>query len=121
MELIADDPKVETEAWFSFILASAGGESRLVAIGELDLAATPTLDERVREMLADGSDQVVIDLRQVTFIDLAGVRLLLQLAQDAHDDGWRLSLIQAGAQVRQILTLSGVLDQLPIRTSPLCQ
>jgi hypothetical protein len=42
---------------------------------------------------------------------------LLTLARDADDSGWRLSLIQVGGQVRQILTLTGVLDQLPIRNS----
>jgi anti-anti-sigma factor len=57
---------------------------------------------------------LVIDLRRVTFIDLTGVRLLLKLSDDARDDGWRLSLLQPGGQVRQILTLTGVLDQLPV-------
>jgi anti-anti-sigma factor len=68
-------------------------------------------------LLAAGCDQLVIDLRQLTFIDLTGVRLLRTLARDADDGGWRLSLIQDGGQVRQMLMLTGVLDQLPIDTS----
>jgi anti-sigma B factor antagonist len=118
VELIAADPRTDAEAWFSLVLVPSPGEVRLAAIGELDLAAVPTLRERVGGLLAAGFDQLVVDLRQVTFIDLAGVRLLLKLARDADDDGWRLSLIEVGGQVRQILTLTGVLDQLPIRNSP---
>jgi anti-anti-sigma factor len=67
-------------------------------------------------LLAFGFQQLVIDLRQVTFIDVAGVRLLLKLAQDARDDGWQLSLTQGDGKVRQMLTLTGVLGQLPFRT-----
>jgi len=58
---------------------------------------------------------VVIDLRRLTFIDLTGVRLLRKLAQDAKEDGWRLSLVQAGGQVHQLLTLTGTLEQVPLR------
>src|SRR5450432_1782381 len=113
--MIAADPETETEPWFSLVVVPAREEVRLQAIGELDLAATPKLHEQIGALLAAGSEQLVIDLRRVTFIDLTGVRLLLKLAQDASDDGWRLSLIQAHGQVRRILTLTGAVDQLPIR------
>lgn len=109
---------LETESSFTLVVVPVSEEVRLQAIGELDLAATPTLRDRVGELLAAGFRQLVIDLRRVTFIDLTGVRLLLKLAQDASADGWRLSLIQPDGQVHQILTLTGVLDQLPIRTPP---
>jgi anti-anti-sigma factor len=111
------DPSAEVEAWFSLALVPARGEGWLAAIGELDLAAAPTLHDRVGELLAAGCDRLVIDLREVTFIDLTGVRLLLALARDADDGGWRLSLIQNDGQVRQMLTLTGALDQLPLRSS----
>jgi anti-anti-sigma factor len=114
--MIAADPRAETETapWFSLVLAPAGEEVRLAAIGELDLAASPKLDAQVSELLAAGFRQLVIDLRCVTFIDLSGVRLLLKLADEARDDTWRLSLLRPGGQVRQILTLTGVLDRLPV-------
>jgi anti-anti-sigma factor len=114
--MIAVDPRAETETapWFSLVLVPAGEEVRLTAIGELDLAASPKLDEQVSELLAAGYRQLVIDLRGVTFIDLSGVRLLLKLADEARDDAWGLSLLRPGRQVRQILTLTGVLDRLPV-------
>jgi anti-sigma B factor antagonist len=112
--MIAAHPRAEAGPWFSLGLVPAGEQVWLQASGELDLAATPKLYEQVGELLAAGFRQLVIDLRSVTFIDLTGVRLLLKLAEDARDDGWRLSLLQAGGQVGQILTLTGALDQLPV-------
>jgi anti-sigma B factor antagonist len=112
--MIAADPRAETGPWFSLALLSAGEKARLQASGELDLAATPKLAEQVAELVAAGFRHVVIDLRRVTFIDLTGVRLLLKLADDARDEGWRLSLLQVGGQVRQILMLTGVLGRLPV-------
>jgi anti-anti-sigma factor len=115
--MLAVDPKPTLAPWFSVELAPARDEVRLLAIGELDLAAATKLYEPVSELLAAGFRQMVLDLRQVTFIDVAGVRSLLKLACDARNDGWRLSLVHVGGQVRQTLALTGVLDQLPIRAS----
>jgi anti-sigma B factor antagonist len=115
--MIAADPQTETEPWFSLAVVRAREEVRVQVVGELDLAATPKLHAQIGALLVAGSDQLIIDLGRVTFIDLTGVRLLLKLAQDASDDGWRLSLIRAHGQVRRILTLTGAVDQLPIRTS----
>lgn len=112
--MIAADPRAETAPWFSLVLVTAGEEVRLEAIGELDLAASPQLDEQVSDLLGAGFRQLVIDLRRLTFIDLSGVRLLLKLADEAREDAWRLSLLRPGGQVRQILTLTGVLDRLPV-------
>jgi anti-sigma B factor antagonist len=110
------DRQAETGPWFSIEVVPAREEVRVQAIGELDLAATPSLHEHVGDLLTAGFEQVVVDLRRVTFIDLTGVRLLLKLAREADNDGWELSLVGVGGQVRQMLTLTGALGRLPIRT-----
>lgn len=71
-------------------------------VGELDLATTVELDEQVRELLDVRFAQLVIDLRGLSFMDVTGLRLLLCLAEQARRDGWELSLIQGGDQLRRI-------------------
>jgi anti-anti-sigma factor len=57
------------------------GEPTIVwARGEIDLVSAPCLQARLAPLLASGSD-VVVDFRDVTFMDGAGVRML----RDAHD------------------------------------
>jgi hypothetical protein len=63
------------------VLVPAREGMRLQAVGELDLAATPTLRKLSAELLAAGFKQLATDLPWSTFLDLAGVRLLLGLVQ----------------------------------------
>ena len=103
----------QSAAWFDVLVQPEREAVLLQAIGELDLAAIPRLREPADELLAAGFQQLVIDLRRLTFIDVSAVRLLLEMAVRARDDGWRLSLIQGGAHVRRMFALTKALGQLP--------
>jgi anti-sigma B factor antagonist len=85
--------------------------------GELDLATGPELREQVSELLEVGFERLVIDLRGLSFIDVAGLRLLLGLALRARSEGWRLSLIQGDDVVRRLFALTDTLDRLPFSPS----
>ena len=86
--------------------------------GELDLATSATLRNRVDALMATDAQQVIIDLRRLTFIDCAGVRALLALDGDAPRRGTRLSLIQGHNRVRRIFALTATLDALPFTQAP---
>jgi anti-anti-sigma factor len=74
--------------------------------GELDLATVPELHDQVQELVEVGFEQVIVDLRALVFIDVAGFRLLVALTDQAHDEGWRLSLIQGSSQVRRLCAVA---------------
>lgn len=82
-------------------------------VGELDLATTARLRAEVEELAAAGFAQVVIDLRELDFMDCSGVGLLIALARAVRREGWRLSLFQ-GRDVRRLFALTGTLDALPV-------
>jgi anti-anti-sigma factor len=82
-------------------------------VGELDLAAVAGLRKHVDELIAVGFEHVVIDLRGLSFMDVAGLRLLLSLATEAQRAGWRLSLIQGCSAVRRVFALTDMLERLP--------
>jgi anti-sigma B factor antagonist len=86
--------------------------------GELDLATSATLHNRVDALMATDAQQVIIDLRRLTFIDCAGVRALLALDGDARRHGTQLSLIQGENPVRRIFALTATLDALPFTEAP---
>lgn len=87
---------------------------RVRLIGELDLATGPELREQITELLAVGFEHLIIDLRDLSFLDATGLTLLLALADRARDEGWRLSLIHAHGQVRRICELTNTLSRLPL-------
>jgi anti-anti-sigma factor len=85
----------------------------VVPVGELDLATAPRLREEVQELIAVGFAQVIIDLRDLSFIDSTGLRLLLGLVSEAEQDGWQLSLVQGPDKVQRLFAMTGVLERLP--------
>lgn len=91
---------------------------RVVPIGELDLATVERLHATVEELVAAGFERVVIDLRELIFIDCAGLRLLCTLHELAREEDWQLALVQGRPAVRRLFAMTGTLEELPFQTSP---
>ena len=73
--------------------------------GELDLGNAA----RVGELVAGGDSgpsRLVIDLREVTFIDSTGVRELLEARRLTEESGGRLALLAPSRPVQRVLELS---------------
>jgi anti-anti-sigma factor len=64
------------------------GWLRLSLEGELDLHATPTLEERLTRLRATRSP-VRLDLSALEFIDSTGLHLLIRTVGDARIKRWR--------------------------------
>jgi len=79
----------------------------LVAVGELDLASADTLGQTVAQVLAAGTTEIVLDLRQVDFIDSTGLRMLLTLRNDAQRDTRALTLVPPAPGARRIFDITG--------------
>jgi len=91
---------------------------RVLPIGELDLATVDRLHATVEELVAAGFERVVIDLRELVFIDCAGLRLLYVLRDGAREEGWQLALIQGPSAVRRLFAMTETLGELPFQASP---
>jgi anti-sigma B factor antagonist len=79
----------------------------LVIHGELDLASVPELQGELDSLAALEPEEVILDLRGVTFLDSSGVRLLLSARQAAAAQGYRLMLRNIPAQTMRILDMTG--------------
>jgi ABC-type transporter Mla MlaB component len=65
---------------FAISIERSRDEVAVVPVGELDLASADRLGQEVRQLRAAGCAQIVLDLRQVDFIDSTGLRILLTCA-----------------------------------------
>ncbi len=90
----------------------------LAVSGELDLAASPTLEERLDEVFGNGASHLIIDLRQLEFIDSTGLSVLVKAHQRAGESGCRFGLVNGGSQVRRLLSLTGIAERLTVADSP---
>ena len=86
---------------------------RVCPRGELDLATVEVLRERVEELTAAGFTRVLLDLRELTFIDSTGLRLVLELQRDAADERWELAVIEGSAEVRRVFEVTGLRTVVP--------
>ena len=99
------------------VVTQAAGR-RVVATGELDLTTASALQARVFDELTAGHD-VELDLSAVPFVDSSGLRVLVLAAREATDRGVTFTLLEPlPAQMRRVLTVTGLIDRLPIASAP---
>ena len=67
--------------------------------GEFDLAGAPTVTERLRS-LRERREAVLVDLDELDFIDMSGLRALLLAAEGAAGEGLRFTVTQGSDAVR---------------------
>lgn len=88
------------------------GTVRVRVRGELDLASAPILAEHLRGF-RDHGERVVLDLDELAFIDMSGLRMLVAAAEDASRDGWALTITPGSTAVRRIVQLVHLDASLP--------
>ena len=87
---------------------------RVAPRGEIDLATVGHLRARIEELLSSGFSRLTLDMQDVTFMDSTGLRLVLELVQDARDRQWELSVTGMSPAVQRVFELSGVLAAVPL-------
>lgn len=88
---------------------------RVVPVGELDLATVDQLRSELDGLTSAGFKQVVLDLRELEFIDSSGLMFVLDTDARARQDGFDFALIEGPQAIQRIFAMSGVVDRLPFR------
>jgi anti-sigma B factor antagonist len=86
--------------------------------GELDLIGAPMLQAEVENPEIDGAERVVLDLRDLRFIDSAGLRVILAAHERSQQRGQAFALSRGSAQVQRLLNIAGLDEHLRIIESP---
>lgn len=96
-----------------------GDQAVIIAVtGELDLASSPALEEELERGSAAGAELVIVDLRQLEFMDSTGLSVLVRAHQRMTDAGKRFAVVQGPQQVQRLLSLTGVADRLTLVDAP---
>ena len=93
------------------------GRIRVCVRGELDLASGPRLSEALRRLHERG-DRVLLDLDELSFIDMSGLRVVLAAAERASRDGEEFAVTRGSSQVRRLIALVQLDGHLPLNGSP---
>jgi anti-anti-sigma factor len=86
--------------------------------GEIDLSTVEEAGERLREAVEGSDGTLAVDLREVSFLDSSGLRLLLQLNQEITDSGRRMVVVQGPRRVARVFELTGAASELDVVAEP---
>ena len=81
--------------------------------GELDPSTAPQLESRLREAQV-GARLVVLDLRELTFLDSRGVQVIMDAGIRLRREGARMIVVRAPRQVDKVFMLLGVTGDVEI-------
>ena len=100
-------------------LERAGDQTTLSLSGEFDTSCVLRFERLLRDALEDPADDLVIDMREVIFIDSTGLALLLRTEAASRQDGFELRILRSpAAAVRSALEASGLERLLPFVDEP---
>jgi anti-anti-sigma factor len=83
-----------------------GGEAILILNGELDLSTAPQVEGALADAEGKQPERMVLDLRQLAFMDSTGLRVVLAADGRARKDGRRLEVVPGPPQVHRVFRIA---------------
>ncbi len=86
------------------------GQALIVTLrGELDLHTSPEFKEKLSKLFEMHASitHLIMDIKGLSFIDSSGLGVILGRYRELQERGGRLYFVQANAQVKRILQMSG--------------
>ncbi len=90
----------------------------LVPHGELDYASAHALEDALAEGRRNGARLITLDLEGLTFLDSVGIRVFVNAARIAEQEGPPLALLPGPPFVQKRLRLVGLEEWLPFAKRP---
>lgn len=87
-----------------------GARHRLALSGELDLANAEQLIEAVGGLCDQGAGEILLDLRDLAFMDSTGLRAIAECLAVSRDHDCGFALTPAPAPVQRVFEIAGVED-----------
>ncbi|MEA2168292.1 MAG: anti-sigma factor antagonist [Solirubrobacteraceae bacterium] len=86
----------------------------VTADGELDMASAPQLETEIDACLSGGSATIVLDLTGLTFIDSAGLALMVRTDRRLFERNRYFGIVAWDEDLRQALSYAGVDQAMPL-------
>jgi anti-sigma B factor antagonist len=101
-----------TRPLITVVPSKAEGRTVLRVQGELDIESADFLATELRKV--EDASEVVVDLRDVTFLDSSGLGVLVHCDLRLRATKRALALLIRDGQVRRLFELTGLLDQMTV-------
>lgn len=92
---------------FTARIDSLNGVGTIALSGEFDIATVPVLEQHFARLEGDGVTAIMLDLRELTFLDCSALHTILAARDRASANGHRLTLDGASSPARRLFELTG--------------
>ncbi|MFI5040609.1 MAG: STAS domain-containing protein [Acidimicrobiales bacterium] len=96
-------------------VGAEGDETVIGLAGELDLATAPELWAAIDEAIAAGRTHLVLDLRDLSFVDSTGLGVFVRAGKDLRAADGGLALRSPGERVAKLLEITRLEEVFEIR------
>jgi anti-sigma B factor antagonist len=93
---------------FRCFVKTAGGVATVKFAGELDMASTPEAEGAFQDALTSGASRIVVDLRDLDFMDSTGLTLLVRWDLGARNDGYDLAVVPGPEPIQRLFRITGL-------------
>jgi anti-anti-sigma factor len=90
-----------------------GSAHTLVLSGELDMLASPELQGAISALCRGGATRLVLDLSELTFMDLMGLRTITFAKELCEWHRCELGIVPGPESVQRVFALTDLLDAMP--------
>jgi anti-sigma B factor antagonist len=98
---------VGSESLFTAQVSSRNGVASIALRGELDMGTVPDLEDCLAPLESNGFSAIMLDLRELTFMNSTALGALVRARDRATMDGHRLILVGARPSARRVFELTG--------------
>jgi anti-anti-sigma factor len=95
---------------FDLHVERRGTTAILRVSGELDITGAERLETCIQELAGNSPDTVVIDLRDVSFMDSTGLRSLIRARALGSEAQWSLKLLRGPDSIHRVFELTKMDD-----------
>lgn len=90
------------------------GLSHVVVAGELDLSTAERVETELARVEGEGPATIVLDLKQVTFLDSSGLRTIVAADHRAKSANRRFAVVRGPQAIQRIFEITHLDDQLEL-------
>lgn len=92
------------------VVSNHNGVTIVEPTGRIDSATSRELDQRLRDIISEGPQRLVIDFRRVVYISSAGFRVLLIAAKESEERSRGFALCNLSQEVLRLFQIGAFLD-----------
>jgi anti-anti-sigma factor len=91
-----------------------GGTVHVKLSGELDISSAPKVEDELARVEPDRPEVIVLDLRNLAFMDSTGLRLLIAADTRARQQDRRLTIVKGPEPVQRVFRITRLEERLEI-------